>query len=399
MWTEELDVRSISEIRTRSTIYLGINAIRKIDNILKALKGEGVDKLVVVTGRDSYKKCGAWSHCVKAMGDNDFDYVQYSEVTANPTVDQVDAAATVAKEFGAQAVLTIGGGSPIDAAKSVAILLKHTDKTARDLYGYKFTAQSAVPVVTINTTHGTGTETNRFAVVSIPEKAHKPYIANDAIYPRFSIDDPQLMVNLPRNQTAYVSIDAINHVVEACTSRAASPYSVLLAKQTVDLVAQYLPIAIENPSNLEARYFLTYAAMTAGVCFDNGLLHYTHALEHPLSGIKPSLPHGLGLALLLPSVVKTIYDAKPKTLAYVLGSLVPGLKGTANEANTMFERLGTWLSKFGIERGLSNNGFDTTQIERLVNLVYETPGLEPLLGLAPNAADRASVTRIYADAM
>ncbi|MBN2526522.1 MAG: iron-containing alcohol dehydrogenase [Deltaproteobacteria bacterium] len=399
MWTEEIDFRSVSEIRTRSTVYLGVDAILKIDDILNSLKTDGISKIAVVTGKQSYKKCGAWDHCVSAMDKHDIDYVQYSEVTANPTVDHVDAATNAARKFGAQAVLAIGGGSPIDAAKSVAILISHKDKTARDLYGYQFTPQRAVPIVTINTTHGTGTETNRFAVVSIPEKAHKPYIATDVIYPRFSIDDPRLMVNLPVDQTAYVSIDALNHVVEACTSMVANPYSVLLAKQTVDLVARYLPIAMKTPGDLEARYFLTYAAMTAGVSFDNGLLHYTHALEHPLSGIDPSLPHGLGLALLLPSVVKKIYSARAKTLAFVLNAIVPGLKGDVSESEVVFDGLNQWLSRFGVVKGLSNNGFDSSQIEKLVKLVYETPGLEPLLGLAPNDADRDSVAEIYAEAM
>lgn len=399
MWTKEMSVHGVAEIRTRSTVYLGCGAIEKVRDILTILKGRGINKLIIVTGQHSYRKCGAWDHCLDAMEDCDIDYVKYSDVTANPTVDHVDAATAVARKFGAQAVLTIGGGSPIDTAKSVAILMKHTDKTARQLYNYEFTPKDAAPIVTINTTHGTGTETNRFAVVSIPEKFHKPYIATDVIYPLYSIDDPQLMVNLAPDQTAYVSIDAVNHVVEACTSMAANPYSVLLAKQTVDLVAQYLPIALQTPGNLEARYFLTYAAMTAGVSFDNGLLHYTHALEHPLSGVDPSLPHGLGLALLLPTVVKKIYSAKPETLAFVLGGIVPGLQGVGNEADKVFRLLNEWLATCGIVRGLSNNGFDESQIERLVGLVYETPGLEPLLGLAPNPADRESVAQIYADAM
>ena len=92
---------------------------------------------------------------------------------------------------------------------------------------------------------------------------------------------------MSEKQTKYVSIDALNHVIEAATSTVASPYSITLAKQVIELVAKYLPKAIENPDDLEARYFLAYAAMMGGVSFDNGLLHYTHALEHPLSAVKP----------------------------------------------------------------------------------------------------------------
>lgn len=104
------------------------------------------------------------------MEKENITYILYNEVTPNPTVDQVDEAARMGNELGAKAVIGIGGGSPIDAAKSVAILLEYKDKTARDIYEFKFTPEKAAPVIAINLTHGTGTEGDRFAVVSIPEK-------------------------------------------------------------------------------------------------------------------------------------------------------------------------------------------------------------------------------------
>ena len=124
------------------------------------------------------------------------------------------------KDFGAKAVVAIGGGSPNDAGKSVAILLKYPDKTANDIYEFTFAPdEAAAPILAINLTHGTGTETNRFAVVTIPEKDYKLAIAYDCIYPTYAIDDPSLMVKLSPKQTRYVSIDAVNHVVEAATSK------------------------------------------------------------------------------------------------------------------------------------------------------------------------------------
>ena len=225
----------------------------------------------------------------------------------------------------------IGGGSPIDAAKSAAVILAYPDKNARDLYEFKFTPIKALPVIAINLTHGTGTEVNRFAVVSIPEKQFKPAIAYDCIYPLYSIDDPALMTGLSADQSRFVSIDAVNHVLEAATSKAATPYAILLAKETIRLVAKYLPIVEKDPKDLTARYFLTYASILGGIGFDNGLLHFTHALEHPLSGVKSDVTHGHGLALLLPAVVKQIYPASGKVLADILEPIVPGLTGKADE--------------------------------------------------------------------
>lgn len=281
MWEKDININEIKEIRTRTTVYFGVGAIKKIDDIAKVLKDKGIDKVIVMSGRNAYKATGAWDYVEKALKDNGIGYINYDQVTPNPTTVHVNDAAKMARNFGAKGVIAIGGGSPTDAGKSVAILLEYPDKTAENIYDFEFAPEKAAPIVSINLTHGTGTETNRFAVVTNLEKNFKPAIAYDCIYPMFAIDDPQLMTKLSPKQTRYVSIDAVNHVVEAATSTVASPYSISLAKQVIELVAKYLPKAIANPEDLEARYFLAYAAMMGGVSFDNGLLHYTHALEHP----------------------------------------------------------------------------------------------------------------------
>lgn len=149
----------------------------------------------------------------------------------------------------------------------MAVLLANQGKTARELYEFVFVPEKAVPIITINLTQGTGTEADRFAVVSIPEKEYKPTIAYDCLYPMYSIDDPALMTTLPADQTAYVSIDAINHVFEAATTKLGNPSAISLARETVRLVALCLPLAQHNPKDLEARYYLLYASMIAGVAF------------------------------------------------------------------------------------------------------------------------------------
>lgn len=283
---KDINIHEVKEIRTRTTVYFGVGAIQKIKDIAKDIKSKGIDKVIVMSGRNAYKSTGAWAVVEKALQDNGIGYVNYDQVTPNPNTHHVNDAYKMAKEFGAKAVIAIGGGSPTDAGKSVAILLENPGKTAEDIFDFTFTPEKAAPIISINLTHGTGSETNRFAVVTNLEKNFKPAIAYDCIYPTYAIDDPQLMTKLSPKQTRYVSIDAVNHVVEAATSLVASPYSITLAKQVVELVAKYLPKAIANPEDLEARYFLAYAAMMGGVSFDNGLLHYTHALEHPLSAVN-----------------------------------------------------------------------------------------------------------------
>ena len=395
MWEKDININEVKEIRTRTTVYFGVGAIKKIDDIAKVLKDKGIDKVIVMSGRNAYKATGAWDYVEKALKDHGIGYVNYAEVTPNPNTHHVNDATKLAKDFGAKAVIAIGGGSPTDAGKSVAILLEYPEKTAEELYDFAFTPEKAVPIVSINLTHGTGTETNRFAVVTNLEKNFKPAIAYDCIYPMFAIDDPQLMTKLSPKQTRYVSIDAVNHVVEAATSAVASPYSISLAKQVIELVAKYLPKAIANPEDLEARYYLAYAAMMGGVSFDNGLLHYTHALEHPLSAVKPELAHGLGLAILLPAVIKTIYKDRPYVLADILAPIAPGLKPEASDADKAGKLVQDWLFSVDVKEKLEDEGFTDADVEKLTDLVYTTPSLGGLIDIGPSGNGREVVETIY----
>lgn len=399
MWESKIDVKQIVEIRTKTTVYFGVGAITKITDIAIILAKQGISKVLVVTGKGSHIKSGAWAHVEKALATADIAPILYSKITPNPTVDQVDEAAKLAMEFGAQAVIAIGGGSPIDAGKSVAVLMANQGKTARELYEFAFAPEKAVPIIAINLTHGTGTEADRFAVVSIPEKEYKPAIAYDCLYPMYSINDPALMTTLPADQTAYVSIDAINHVVEAATTKLGNPFAITLARETIRLVAHYLPLAQQNPKDLEARYYLLYASMIAGVAFDNGLLHFTHAMEHPLSGMKPDLAHGSGLGILLPAVVKHIYAAKGAILADILAPLVPGLTGASEEADAAYNGLKQWLTSHGMKQSLREEGFVENDVARLTDLAFETPSLSLLLSMAPIEANRETVAAIYADSL
>ncbi len=395
MWEKDINIHEVREIRTRTCVYFGCGAINKINDIAKDFKQRNLDKVIVMSGRNAYKATGAWDVVEKALKENGIGYVNYDGVTPNPTTTAVNEAAKIAKDFGAKAVIAIGGGSPTDAGKSVAILLKYPEKTANDIYEFTFAPSEAAPIVAINLTHGTGTETNRFAVVTIPEKEYKPAIAYDCIYPVYAIDDPSLMVKLSPKQTRYVSIDAVNHVVEAATSTVTSPYAVTLAREVITLVGEYLPKAIENPEDLEARYYLAYAAMLGGVCFDNGLLHYTHALEHPLSAVKPELSHGLGLAMLLPAVVKNIYSVKEETLKYILEPIT----GCINSADEASSKVYEWLKSVGVSSKLKDEGFSEADVPNLVNLAFTTPSLDGLLAIAPTKATKEAVEEIYRNSL
>lgn len=399
MWESRIQTNQVFELRCRTLVYFGAGAIQKIDEIADYLISHDLKQVLIVTDETVYKVTGAWDVIEPVFKQKGIGYAIYTGVVPNPTVDNIDEAVELGKANGAKAVIGIGGGSPIDVAKSAAILLKNTDKSARDLYELAFTPEQAAPVIAINTTHGTGTEVDRFAVASIPEKDYKPAIAYDCIYPLFAIDDPLLMLKLPPDQTRYVSVDAINHVTEAATSLAASPFTILTAQETIRLVAKYLPQVLENPESVTARYFLLYASAIAGISFDNGLLHFTHALEHPLSGIKPDLPHGLGLSMLLPAVVKHIYPAVPEVLAAIYQPIVPGLKGVPAEAAQCAAGIEKWLFSVGINSKLEDEGYTENDIDKLSKLAMTTPSLDTLLSVAPIEASEQTIRSIYKDSL
>ena len=399
MWENKVNIYNVFELRAKTTCYFGVGALSKIKDIAEESKKKGINKTIVITDEVAYNITGAKAAVEEAFKSAGIEWVVFTDITPNPTVEQIDAATDLGKSFGAQMVLGIGGGSPIDSAKSVAILLEYTDKNATELYEQKFIPEKAKPIIAINTTHGTGTEVDRFAVASIVEKGYKPAIAYDCIYPTYAIDDPALMKTLPYNQTKFTAIDAINHVTEAATTLAASPYSILFAKETIRLITRYLPQALAHPDDLVARYYLLYASSIAGISFDNGLLHFTHALEHPLSALKPDLAHGLGLAMLLPAVVKAIYPAMPEVLAEIYEPIVPRLEGIPGEADKIAVGIEKWLFGLGITEKLEDAGFTENDIPKLVELALTTPSLDLLLSQAPIKATSETIEKIYRESL
>ena len=399
MWKSTFDCNKISEIRLKTTIYFGCGAIVKINDIAKEMNNKNINKVLCVTGKNAYKSTGAWAVVEKAFADNNIEYILFDECDPNPTVDHVDKAAKIGSEFGAQLVLGIGGGSAIDTAKSAAIIAANINKDARQLYRGEFTPELALPIIAINLTHGTGTEANRVAVASIPEDNHKPAIVCDCLYPWYSIDDPCLMTSLSPHQTRSTAVDAVNHVIESATTIISSPYSIYTAKETIAYVAEFLPKALENPDDKVARYWLAYAAMMAGSSFDNGLLHITHALEHPLSALHPEFTHGAGLAMLLPAVVKEIYPTCPKVLASILEPITGTFSGVADEAEAIATKVEEWLFAMGLTEKLEDEGFTVDDISTLTELAFNTPSLGVLLSLSPKEVTKESVSEIYKNSL
>ncbi|GAB6175586.1 iron-containing alcohol dehydrogenase [Desulfobaculum senezii] len=393
-WEEKIDINHVFKLQpARPVTYFGVGAVAMITDILKEFTAKGQGRVLVVTDEIAYEASGAWKTVKPALEAEATAFTHYGKVRPNPTYDNCEEAAQAATDMQADVILAIGGGSAMDTAKTAAVLMRHPGKTAKQFYEQGEPIAEAAPIIAINTSHGTGSETDAFAVAQ-SDGEDKPAINSPHVYPTFTIEDPALTQTMPLKQTISTSIDAMNHALEAATTITTNPYSICLAKDAIRLVAKYLPKAIVEPHNLTARYWLMYSSAIAGISFDIGLLHITHSMEHAMSAINAKVTHGDGLGILMPAMVREIYHATPEVLADILNPIVPDLKGVGGEADYAASQLKKWLNSVG--QGTSMNGYFTeADLPELTRMTMDSSLSKLLLPLAPIKVDQTVIERIF----
>ncbi|WP_243546067.1 iron-containing alcohol dehydrogenase [Pseudodesulfovibrio tunisiensis] len=226
----------------------------------------------------------------------------YDKIKPNPESEQVEEAAAIARENDVNFIVGLGGGSTIDSAKAIALLAANSgqywDYMIEGTGKMKTPEHPALPIVAIPTTAGTGTEADPWTVISRTGSQEKIGWGNDSTFPTLSIVDPKLMLSVPKSQTAYTGFDAFCHAAEAYLSIRRQPASDALSLEAVHLIANTLPEAVADGSNLEARTVMAWASTAAGLCETYSSCISQHSLEHALSAFHPELPHGAGLAML-----------------------------------------------------------------------------------------------------
>jgi alcohol dehydrogenase len=368
-------------------LFFGVNRLDEVKPLLR-----GFRKLLIVTGRRSAKVSGALDDIVNLLNSLGIGYEQYDRVKPNPDKYVVEEIAEVYRSGGFDGFVAIGGGSVIDSAKAARVVVSGGGSIEDYLYHRRRIPEKQPFLLAVNLTHGTGTEIDRYSVVSIPEKREK--IGFGAGYPTASIDDPRYTLTLPRNQTIYTSIDAFAHSVESSTSILASPYTELLSSEAIRLIVEYLPKTLSDPKNIEYRYWLLYASMIAGISIDHGVTHLGHGLEHVLSGINPSLPHGAGLAILYKSLIKIFYQHNPETMAKLLKPLDPGLRPILDDSVKAQKAYNRFLERIGFDESLSSYGFGRDDIGEIVKLYMDYPIYRRYRRLSPFKITREMVRNI-----
>ncbi|MFK4729691.1 iron-containing alcohol dehydrogenase [Agromyces mediolanus] len=237
----------------------------------------------------------------------------YGDVTPNPTTTNLDAGSDLAARVGADAIVSVGGGSSLDAAKGIALGAVNPERGVELDYSTAF-ARAALPIVAIPTTAGTGAEVNAFGVITDVVGHRKFYVGHDSALAKAAILDPELTLGLPATATAATGFDALTHALESYLSVRANPYSDGIALQVLATVSTQLPRAVLDGSDLEARSELLLASHVAGVGFSHTGLGLVHGIAHPLGG-RFDIPHGLALAIVIGGVLRLSRDARLARLA------------------------------------------------------------------------------------
>lgn len=256
----------------------------------------------------------------------------FAGVHANPTLDDVAAGAALVEPHTGTVVVGLGGGSAMDAAKGVALLATNPGPV-RGLDYRNVLEHAALPLVAVPTTAGTGAETNAFGVITDHELGNKLYVGNATAMPVLALLDPALTVGVPKVPTANTGMDALTHAVEAMSSRNRNEYADGLALQVAHLVRTWLPRAVADGTDLEARSQLLLAAHLAGVAMGTGTGQgAAHGIGHALS-TRLGVAHGAGLAVVLPHVMRFNLAARTPAYARLALALGAGAVGADDDAN------------------------------------------------------------------
>lgn len=292
-------------------------------------------KNVLIVADQGVRNAGLLKPIETVLKKNGVFYVIYDKTQPNPTVANVEEALKVYRENGCDALIAVGGGSPIDCAKAVGARVVYPKKSVGRLKGLLRVWRRLPPLIAVPTTAGTGSETTVAAVIVDAEKQHKYTILSFPLIPTYAVLDPELTFSLPPSLTATTGIDALVHAVEAYIGRSTTKETRRLALDATKLIFENLEIAYNDGGNRDAREKMLRAAHMAGLAFSKSYVGYVHAVAHTLGG-RYGTPHGLANAVITPYAL----DAYGKSVYRKLCDLAvaAGVATLQDDAKTAAEK-------------------------------------------------------------
>lgn len=278
----------------------------------QAINDFGHHKVLIVTDA-VITRLGLTTPLTQALRAGGTGYVVFDAITPDAPIAQIEQGMAFFNTHGCDAIVAFGGGSAMDAAKTIALAVAN-HKHPRELVGYFKGWRAPMPLYAVPTTAGTGSEVTVAAVVSDPETKEKLVIADTRLVPRMAALDPSLMVGLPPDITAATGMDALTHAIEAYIGHWSTAFSDRMALSAVRMIYENLPVAHANGQDLAAREKMALAANYAGQAFTRANVGYVHAIAHQLGGLYHT-PHGLANAIMLPHVLRFLSPAVTAKLA------------------------------------------------------------------------------------
>ena len=324
----------------------------------------GFKKALIVTDK-VLGQIGIVKKVTDVLDNKSIEYAIYDETKPNPTVKNVNDGLALLKEKECDFVISLGGGSAHDCAKGIALLATNGGEI-KDYEGVDKSKKPQLPMVGINTTAGTGSEMTLFAIITDEERHIKMALVDKHLTPIIAVNDPMLMLAMPKSLTAATGMDALTHAVEAYVSTAATPITDACAEKAIELISNYLVNAVENGEDVEARDMMAYAEYLAGMAFNNASLGYVHAMAHQLGGFY-NLPHGVCNAILLPHVQeynKATSASRLAKIAKIMGGNIEGLTDEQG-ADLCIDMIKSLSQTVGIPEGLGVLGVKESDFETL----------------------------------
>ncbi|WP_314919401.1 L-threonine dehydrogenase [Pseudomonas helleri] len=364
-----------------------------LDEAMAAIRNYGFRKAMIVTDA-GLAKAGVATLIAEKLALQDVQSVIFDGAKPNPSIANVEAGLKVLKEHACDFVVSLGGGSPHDCAKGIALCATNGGHI-RDYEGVDQSTKPQLPLVSINTTAGTASEMTRFCIITDEERHVKMAIVDRNVTPLLSVNDPELMVAMPKGLTAATGMDALTHAIEAYVSTAATPITDACAIKAMELISQNLRQAVRDGKDLVARENMAYAQFLAGMAFNNASLGFVHAMAHQLGGYY-DLPHGVCNAVLLPHVQTfnaNVCAQRLTDVAHALGADVRGLSPEEG-AQAAIAAIRTLAKDVEIPAGLRDLGAKLDDIP-----VLATNALKDACGFTnPRKADQAQIEEIFRNA-
>lgn len=304
-------------------IEFGVGTINKVPSLVTSL---GCKNIMIVTDK-GVVNAGILDKVTVTLDSENIHYIIFDEVEPDPSTDIIEKIYAKAKDENIDIYLAIGGGSSIDSSKGASLLMNNPGRL-QNYAGVNKVKNKGIPIIAIPTTAGTGSEVTIFAVLSDNQAQTKFTVTSPLISPDIAILDPELTLTLPPKLTASTGLDAMTHAIEAYTSTLSEPISDTLALEAMKLLYNYLPIAVNNGSEVEARAKVLQGSLLAGMAFNNAYLGLCHAIASPLGALF-HVPHGTANAVMLPYVMKFNYMAAPDKFINMANAF--GVKLTGND--------------------------------------------------------------------